>query len=294
MNIRCSSCPRKCGAERNGASGLGVCRMGTMPVVARAAKHMWEEPCISGENGSGTVFFSGCPLGCVFCQNEKISRGGFGRAVTAERLREIFLDLIAQGVGNVNLVTPTHFAAAVSEALSEPLPVPVVWNSGGYDSVDTLHGLEGKIDIYLPDLKYALSEPAARYSKAPDYPETAAAAILEMFRQTGPYVMDGGGLLKSGVVIRHLVLPGQLENTFRVIDWVERNFRPGDVLFSLMSQFTPTAACAAYPEINRTLTPEEHESAVEYLMSSGIEDGFFQDLEAADDGFIPPFDLTGV
>ena len=290
----CTACPRKCAAVRNDVGGFGVCAMGESPVIARAAKHMWEEPCISGENGSGTVFFSGCSLKCVFCQNEKISAGGFGAPVTHERLREIFSELIADGVHNINLVNPTHFSEAVIKALSEPLPVPVVWNCGGYDDVETLKRLNGRVQIYLPDMKYALSAPAAKYSKAPDYPETAKAAISEMFRQTGPYVMGDDGLLKSGVIIRHLVLPGQLENTFRVIDWVEKTFRPGDVLFSLMSQFTPTEKCSAYPEINRTLTQEEHDAAVAYLLDSDIEDGFFQELESASDSFVPDFDLTGV
>ncbi len=294
MDSACTLCPRSCLAFRSSTCGSGVCRTGTHPVVARAAKHMWEEPCISGDCGSGAVFFSGCSLGCVYCQNRIISLEGFGKTISPDRLREIFSELISQNVHNINLVNPTHFASAVIEALAEPLPVPVIWNSGGYDTVNTLRMLEGKVQIYLPDLKYMLPSPAVRYSNAPDYPKTATDAILEMFRQTGAYVTDDGGLLKSGVLIRHLVLPGNLENTYRVIDWVDEHFGPGDVLFSLMSQFTPTTACADYPEINRTLSQEEHESAVSYLSASGISDGFFQELSSASPDFLPDFDLTGI
>jgi len=256
---------------------------------------MWEEPCLSGGGGSGTVFFSGCSLGCVYCQNYEISRGLAGKTITVGRLRDIFRELTRQGADNINLVTPTHYTDRVLEALqAERPPVPVVWNCGGYERVETLRMLDGHVQIYMPDMKYADGALAARYSGAPDYPEVARSAIREMFRQTGSYAMGEDGLLRSGLIIRHLILPGFLENTFRVIDWVAETFSPGDVLFSLMSQFTPTKACAAYPEINRTLTPEEHERAVAYLMESGIEDGFFQDLGSAKESFIPPFDLTGI
>ena len=294
MSKPCMLCPRCCGVLRPADAGPGVCRMGTRPVVARAAPHLWEEPCISGEKGSGTVFFSGCALRCVFCQNREISAGGFGRPVTVQRLREIYFELIDQGVHNINLVTPSHFAPAVAASLRPALPVPVVWNSSAYETVETLRQLEGLVQIYLPDLKYADGALAGRYSDAPDYPQAAQAAILEMFRQTGPYVLGPDGLLQRGTVIRHLVLPGQLDNTRRVIDWVGETFKPGQVLFSLMSQFTPTAACAAVPELNRPLTQAEHDSACAYLMASPIEGGFFQDLGSVSESFIPPFDLTGV
>lgn len=268
--------------------------MGLQPVVAKAMLHMWEEPCISGDNGSGTIFFSGCGLNCVFCQNQPISLERFGKAVTVQRLRQMYLELIAQGAHNINLVNPTHFTEAIIASLEAWLPVPVVYNTGGYDSADTLKKLEGKIQIYLPDLKYAQVEPAKRYSGASDYPEMAKRAILEMFHQTGPYMLGEDGLLRSGVVIRHLILPGNMDNTFRVIDWVAETFSPGDVLFSLMSQFTPCGDIAKYPELSSRLTQEEYDAAVEYLESSGIEDGFFQELSSAKEEYIPNFDLSGV
>jgi len=203
----CSICPRRCGAERTETEGHGFCRMPAAPVVARAALHPWEEPVLCGNRGAGTVFFSGCNLGCVYCQNHAISRGNFGRPVTSARLREIFLDLIAQGAATIDLVTPTHFVPLILPALDPPLPVPVVYNCGGYESVETLRLLEGKVQVYLPDLKYADAELARRLSAAPDYFSVATAAIREMLRQTGPCVVEDG-LLKRGVLIRHLVLPG--------------------------------------------------------------------------------------
>ena len=288
----CTLCPRACGIDRS--KNTGVCQSGSLPKIARAALHHWEEPCISGDRGSGTVFFSGCSLKCVFCQNTEISHGNFGKIVTSERLREIFFELIEKGAHNINLVNPTHWAAAVSEALKDPLPVPVVYNSGGYDSVDTLRMLEGKVDIYLPDMKYADSKTSEKYSKAADYPEAAKAAIMEMYRQTGPYLLDDNGILQKGVIIRHLILPGNLENTFRVIDWVSETFSPGQVLFSLMSQFTPAGDLTDYPELRRRLTQEEYDACFDYLGDSDIEEGFFQELSSAAEEYIPPVDLEGV
>ena len=279
----CSLCPRRCGAERTADRGEGHCRMPALPVLARAALHRWEEPPISGTRGAGTVFFSGCSLDCVFCQNDQISHQDFGAPVTVARLREICLDLAAQGAHNIDLVNPTHFAHVVAELLEEPLPVPVVWNSGGYDRVETLRALEGKVDIYLPDLKYLTPALSERYSGAADYPETAAAAIREMVRQTGPYVLEDG-LLKRGVLIRHLLLPGRLPEAKRVMDWVAETFPPGTVLFSLMSHF---------PELDRRLRPSEARSARDYMAALGLE-GFCQESGADDAGFVPAFDLTGV
>jgi len=290
----CSDCPRRCAARRDEYGGAGFCRTGSVPRAARAALHFWEEPCISGTRGSGAVFFSGCALRCVYCQNAQISAGGFGEELSVQRLREIYARLIAQGAHNINLVTPTHFLRAVRASLTPRLSVPVVWNCGGYESAEALRSLEGLVQIYLPDLKYADAALAARLSAAPDYPETARAAVLEMFRQTGPYVMGDDGLLRSGVVIRHLVLPGQLENTFRVIDWVAETFSPGDVLFSLMSQYTPTAAVRGAGALGRGLTQAEHDAAVARLEQAGIEDGFYQDRGSASESFIPAFDLTGL
>ena len=288
----CNLCPRQCGALRTQTEGHGLCRMPEAPVVARAALHMWEEPPISGTRGSGTVFFSGCSLGCVFCQNEKISRQDFGKPITVERLREIFFELIGQGAHNINLVNPTHYAHVALQTLADPLPVPVVWNSGGYDRVETLRALEGKVQIYLPDLKYTRADTAARYSGAADYPETAKRAILEMVRQTGPCRMEDG-LLKRGVVIRHLLLPGRLAEAKEVMDWVAQRFEPGQVLFSLMSQYLPLGRAAEVPEINRRVRPSEARAAQAYMAALGLE-GFAQEAESAQTEYIPPFDLTGV
>ena len=288
----CNLCPRRCGAVRTEEEGFGRCGMPWLPVVARAALHFWEEPCISGRRGSGTVFFCGCPLGCVFCQNGRISRENFGKTVTVERLREIFLELIGQGAHNINLVTPTHFAPAIRRALAEPLPVPVVWNSGGYERVETLRTLEGRVQIYLPDLKYADSALAAACSGAPDYFDVARAAIREMVRQTGPCVFDGEGLLRRGVVIRHLMLPGALENTRRVMDWVAGAFPPGTVLFSLMSQYTPQPGAEGM--LRRRVTGGEYRAALRYMENVGITAGYRQDSSSAREEYTPPFDLTGV
>lgn len=287
----CTLCPRQCGAERNAGSGAGFCRMPALPVVARAGLHHWEEPAISGTRGSGTVFFSGCVLGCVFCQNGPISHGNFGKAVTVEHLREIFRDLIDQGAHNINLVSPTPYAHAIREALAEPLPVPVVWNTGGYERVETLRSLEGKVQVWLPDLKYADSALARRLSGAEDYFHVATAAIREMYRQSGDYVLEDG-LLKRGVVIRHLLLPGALDNTRAVMDWVAETFRPGQVLFSLMAQYTPQPGAEGL--LARRVTGAEYRAAAAYMENLGIVDGYVQDAASAKAEYTPAFDLTGV
>lgn len=289
----CTLCPRACGANRTENQGAGVCQMPALPVVARAALHPWEEPPISGTRGSGTVFFSGCSLKCLFCQNEQISHENFGKTVSMTQLREICTELIAQGAHNINFVNPTHFSHVLAELLEEPLGVPVVYNTGGYDKVDTLRTLEGKIDVYLPDLKYLESEYARRWSGAADYPQVATQAILEMFRQTGPCVFDENGLLTRGVVIRHLVLPGRLEEAKAVMDWVAAQFAPGDVLFSLMSQYTPWGKAKEDPQLSRRLRGPEARSAREYMRNLGLE-GFVQEDSSAQADYIPPFDLTGV
>lgn len=287
----CTLCPRQCGALRTENAGNGFCAMPETPVVARAMLHQWEEPCISGTHGSGAVFFSGCVLGCVFCQNGRISRERFGKPVSAARLREIFDDLIAQGAHNINLVSPTPFVPAVLEALAEPLPVPVVWNTGGYERVETLRTLEGKVQIWLPDLKYADNALARRYSGAGDYFETAAAAIREMHRQSGDYVLEDG-LLKRGVVIRHLLLPGGLNNAKGVMDWVADTFRPGQVLFSLMSQYTPQPGAEGL--LARRVTAGEYRAALHYMENLGITDGYRQDSSSAREEYTPEFDLSGI
>ena len=285
----CRICPRNCAVERSETPGY--CGMPEGLRIARAALHHWEEPVISGVNGSGTVFFSGCNLRCVFCQNHDISADGFGQEISTERLREIFEDLIAQGAHNINLVTPTHMLPWILPALTPTLSVPVVYNCGGYEKAETLRTLEGKVQIYLPDMKYAIPELAGTLSGASDYFEVAAAAIREMYRQTGDYVL-ADGLLKRGVVIRHLVLPGQLENTRRVIDWVAETFRPGQVLFSLMAQYTPQIGAEGV--LARHVTKAEYRAAAEYMENCGIVDGFTQERTSAREEYTPPFDLTGV
>lgn len=287
----CNLCPRRCNAERTETYGGGFCRMPTTPHIARAALHHWEEPVISGTQGSGAVFFSGCALRCVFCQNHDISAECFGEAVSIERLREIYAELIAQGAHNINLVTASHFAPWVAESLSPALSVPVVWNCGGYESAEILSMLEGKVQVYLPDLKYADNALAAKLSAASDYFEVATAAIREMHRQVGDCVIEDG-LLKRGVVIRHLVLPGQLDNTRRVLDWVSQTFTSGQVLVSLMSQYTPQPNAEGL--LARRVTAAEYRAAAQYMENCGIVDGFLQERTAAKEEYTPPFDLTGV
>ena len=290
--MRCEICPRRCNAERTAEKAGGVCRMPAGLVVARAMLHMWEEPVLSGKNGAGCIFFSGCNLGCVFCQNGRISHENFGRVITPARLREIMEDLVSQGAHCIDLVTPTHFTPWVLEALKEPLPVPVVWNSGGYERVETLRTLEGKVQIYLPDLKYAMERPARELSAAPDYFEVAAAAIDEMVRQVGAYQIGDDGLMRSGVILRHLVLPGQMENTKRVIDYVSTHFPPKAVLFSLMSQYTPQSGATG--ALARRLNEREYRTAVQYMRDCGLTDGFCQELSSAKEEYTPVFDLQGV
>lgn len=295
----CTDCPRHCGVVRSAvytpqAPMPGYCHTSLQPVVARAALHHWEEPCISGSRGSGTVFFTSCNLRCCFCQNAVISSGSQGIPITVERLREIYTELIAQGAHNINLVTPTPYTQAILKSLEQPLPVPVVYNCGGYESPETIDALNGKIQIYLPDLKYMDASLAAAYSAATDYPTVAAQAILRMYEQVGPYQLDEDGMLQSGVVIRHLILPGCLDNTKAVIDWVRSHFDDGQVLFSLMRQYVPCGTAAQHPEINRPLTDAEYDEAEQYLFDSGIEDGFIQEKDSASSAFIPSFQGEGV
>ena len=300
MDNLCKICPRKCNIKRGiftaGKVLPGVCHAPVQPMVARAGLHHWEEPVISGSKGSGTVFFSGCNLNCIYCQNYNISSELEGKVITVERLKKIYQELINLGAHNINLVTPTHYSEVILESLAEPLSVPVVYNSNGYDSVETLRRFESKIQIYLPDYKYADNAAGMRYSKVSDYAETAWAAIQEMYRQTGPYVIDDNGIMQKGVIIRHLILPGQVENTLKVIELIAKNFKPGEVLFSLMRQYLPCGKVSetSYPELNRKVTDEEYEIIEDALFASGIEDGFVQDESSASGEFIPSFDGTGV
>ena len=287
----CSDCPRQCGALR-GETGGGFCRMGAEPVLARAALHFDEEPVISGTRGSGAVFFSGCALRCRFCQNYGISHDNFGRKVGVGRLREIYGELIDRGAHNVNLVNPTHFARAILESLEGGLPVPVVWNTGGYERVETLRRLEGKVQVYLPDLKYLLPDAARRYSAAPDYFSYAGPALREMLRQTGPVELDDDGVMRRGTLVRHLILPGRAEESMLILDWIADNL-PG-AWVSLMAQYLPYGDVKGVDELERRLTQEEYDRVVDHLMDLGLEDGFVQELSSADEKYIPGFDLTGV
>ena len=246
---------------------------------------------ISGSFGSGAVFFSGCTLGCIYCQNDEISHKNHGKSITSAQLREIFEQLIDDGVQNINLVTPTHFLPTIIPALFPKLPVPVVYNCGGYESVETLKQLEGLVDIYLPDLKYSDNRLAARLSKAPDYFEVATAAILEMYRQTGPVRVEDEEM-KRGVLLRHLILPGQIDNSLGVLDWVADHFKPGEILFSLMSQYTPMEAVEKTPDLNRPVSELEYDAVLSYLSLLGIADGYTQDFQAASQSFIPQWDLS--
>jgi putative pyruvate formate lyase activating enzyme len=291
MEKRCSLCPRACNAVRGKE---GFCKMPEQPVVARAALHFWEEPCISGEKGSGAVFFSGCNLRCVFCQNHQISQEGFGKQVSVEQLRALYWKLIDQGAENINLVTPTHFLGAVAASLYPRLPVPVVYNCGGYEKTESLKRLEGLVDIYLPDLKYLDGASAARYSLAPDYPQIAIKAIEEMYRQVGDCQMNQKGMLQKGVLVRHLVLPGNLENSRAVLDWMEDFAKDKDVLFSLMSQYTPVTDLSSYPEINRRLLQSEYDQLLAELEQKENISGFVQELSSAGEQYIPSFRLEGL
>ena len=288
----CTLCPRRCGVDRTRGQ-LGFCKMPGQVHAARAGVHYWEEPVISGSFGSGAVFFSGCTLKCAFCQNYDISQENFGKPMTSAELRAAFERLIDEGVQNINLVTPTHFLPDILPALEPKLPVPVVYNCGGYESVETLRQLEGKIDVYLPDFKYSDNALAKKLSSAPDYFETASAAILEMYRQVGKPVLEDDEM-KRGVLVRHLVLPGCVDNSLGVLDWVTEHFRSGDILFSLMSQYVPMGRAVEMPPFDRRITELEYDSVLSYMMLLGIEDGYTQDFSSAERGYTPSFDLTGL
>ena len=289
----CHLCPRRCGAERTETVGGGVCGMPAAPVVARAGLHHWEEPVISGSYGSGAVFFSGCTLRCAFCQNGVISQENFGKPLSPAELRAAFERLIDEGCQNINLVTPTHFLPSILPALTPKLPVPVVYNCGGYESVETLRQLEGLVDIYLPDFKYSDDRLAAKLSAAPDYAETAAAAIREMYRQVGAAVIEDEQMTR-GVIIRHLVLPGCIDNSLGVLDWIAETFPKKDVLVSLMSQYVPMGRAKNMPPLDRRITQEEYDAVLSYLYLLELDNGYTQDFSAATAEYIPDFDLEGL
>lgn len=309
---KCTLCPRNCAVDRKNGE-RGVCGQTGRLKVARAALHAWEEPCISGTRGSGAVFFSGCPLHCVFCQNQNIANGDAGKEISIGRLGEIFLELQQKGANNINLVTPGHFAPQIAAALNaakrEGLVIPVVYNTSSYESVDTIRQLEGLVDIYLPDFKYMDAALSAKYSHTADYSEVAKAVVAEMVRQTGEAVfaepdvptdtwteedpIEAGCLMRRGTIVRHLLLPGQTEDSKAVIRYLYETY--GDSIYiSIMNQFTPLAGLEKYPELNRRVTEEEYNEVVDYAIALGVVHGFIQEGETAEESFIPEFDGEGV
>lgn len=283
----CKLCPRQCGVDRD--KTVGFCNSTNQLKVARASLHYWEEPVISGTQGSGTVFFSGCNLQCVYCQNFDISRGTTGKIITPQRLAEIFKELEEKGANNINLVTPSHYVSQIIEALKMYKPhIPIVYNTSGYDSVSELKMLDGYVDIYLTDLKYYSSQLSEKYSKAVNYFDVATKAILEMVKQQPNNIFDDKGMMKKGVIIRHLVLPGMTQDSFKVLDWIKDNIGK-DAIVSIMSQYTPVDNCVRYPEINRTLKPLEYKAVLTHFNSLGMTNGYCQELSSATCNYIPDF-----
>ncbi len=292
----CTLCPRNCHADRTRGQ-TGSCGASGELMVARAALHMWEEPCISGEKGSGTVFFSGCALGCVYCQNQTIAKGLTGRIITLERLSDIFMELQEKGANNINLVTPSHYVPQILEAVRiakrKGLHLPIVYNSSGYEKAETIKLLQGYVDIYLPDLKYMSEEISKKYSNAENYFQYASEAISEMVRQTGRPVFDHDGIMTRGVIVRHLTLPGYLKDSKDILEYLQDTF--GDKIYiSIMNQYTPLPHVEPYPEINRKITAEEYDELVDYALYLGVENGFIQEGETASESFIPEFSEEGV
>ena len=296
LTERCELCPRRCGANRL-AGKNGFCGGGKEVKVARAALHFWEEPCISGEEGSGTVFFSGCTMRCVFCQNREISRGEAGKLISTERLAEIFLELQKKGANNINLVTPMHYAPQITAALDiarkNGLSLPIVWNTGGWELPESIEAVKNYSDIWLTDFKYFDNSLAEKFSNAKNYFENASASLKKMLEQTGEPVFDDDGMMKKGIIVRHLVLPGHTDDSKKVLRWLWENF--GDKIWiSIMNQYTPLCSEEKFPELSRKVTDEEYDEVVDFAVSLGIENAFVQDGEAVSESFIPPFDLEGV
>ena len=295
-NHSCTLCPRMCRVDRDSGQ-KGYCRMDSTVRGARAALHMWEEPCISGEKGSGAVFFSGCTLGCVFCQNRQIADGTCGKEISVERLSDIFLELQEKGAANINLVTASHFVLPVIPALeyakSRGLKIPVVYNTGGYEKVETLRMLEVIVDVWLPDFKYMDSKLSEKYSRAKDYPEVAARALEEMVRQAGNCIFDEAGYIQKGVIVRHLILPGHTEDSKAVLQYLYETYK-NKIYISVMNQYTPLPHTADMPPLNRKVTKREYDRVLDYALSLGIEQGYFQEGETAEESFIPLFDYEGL
>lgn len=297
MMADCTLCPRRCHADRR-SGGVGFCGQGAALMAARAALHFWEEPCISGNCGSGTVFFSGCSLQCVYCQNRPIALGKTGRILSLERLAEIFLELQEKKAANINLVTAGHFLPQIVYSLElakqQGLILPIVYNTGGYEEVSSLRMLEGLVDIYLPDLKYRSPELSGKYSNAPDYFEKASAAIEEMYRQTGCPVFDPDtGLMKRGIIVRHLLLPGQSRDSKQILRYLYSTYK-NDIYVSIMNQFTPLAEADLPQELNRCINAGEYEKILSFGEKIGIENGFYQEGGTAEESFIPPFNCEGL
>lgn len=291
---KCTLCPRKCGVDRR--SQVGYCFQSDKLYAAKAYPHMWEEPCISGAGGSGTVFFSGCNLRCVYCQNREIAQGHSGFEITAQRLAHIFLELQDKDVNNINLVTPTHYVPHIIRALDAVrgrLKIPVVYNCGGYESVETLKMLEGYVDIYLPDFKYMDGSLAKKYSRAEDYPDIVKAAVAEMKRQIGECVFNKNGIMTKGMIVRHLVLPSYTENSKRVIEYLHKTYSDS-IYMSIMNQYTPMEYVKDYPEINRKLTEAEYGDVLDFAVNIGVENAFIQAGGAVSESFIPSFDGEGI
>ena len=291
----CTLCPRMCHANRYVRTG--ICGCGPEIRAARAALHFWEEPCISGQDGSGAVFFSGCTLKCCYCQNYPISRGEVGKAISQERLEEIFLELQDQGARNIDLITATQFLPSILPVLEKVRPklhIPIVYNCGGYERVETLRMLEGYVDVYLPDLKYFSSQLSGALSGAPDYFLHASAALSEMIRQTGTPVFDKNKMLVRGTLIRHMVLPGQKEDSIRLLGWMAENLPKGGFLLSLLSQYTPFFKAAEHPQINRRLTSYEYGKVLDAALELGLDTGYMQERSSAREEYTPPFDLDGL
>lgn len=290
--MKCNLCPRSCNADRS--TGKGYCGVGEEIYLARAAKHFWEEPPISGTRGSGTVFFSGCSLGCVYCQNYEISHGAKGKAVSEAELSEIFGRLIADGAHNINLVNPTHYALKIRNVLKNQKPsVPVVYNSSGYEKVSTLRSLEGLVDVYLPDLKYISSDRALKYSDAEDYFDFASKALTEMKRQCPENIYDEDGIIRKGLIVRHLILPQNTNQSIKILGWIKDNLGTGTAV-SLMSQYTPCGEVEAFRELQRKITDREYEKVVSAALDMGFTELFIQEKTSASEVFIPDFDFTGI
>lgn len=289
----CELCGFRCKVNRN--EKYGVCKCGVLPKLALVSKHMWEEPCISGKNGSGTIFFSGCNFSCVFCQNYKISQENYGKEITIERLAEIFLEQQSRGVNNINLVSPTPYVKVIIEALkiakSKGLNIPIIYNTNGYDTVETIKLLEGYVDVYLPDLKYFDGAVAKKYSKCNNYFEIASKAILEMYKQVGNPVFDEKGIITRGLIIRHLVLPGNIMQTKKVLEWIKKEL-PKDIYISIMAQYFPTYKAREDDTINRKITSNEYERVIDML--DYFENGYIQELGEHEEEYVPNFDLSNI